>query len=171
MFTLPELLRADHDLASFRCGEEILDDWLRERALDNMALRASRTYVVCREGSKSVVGYYALSMGSMERGGMPGAMRRNMPERVPAVLLGRLAVDQTCQGQGLGGDLLNNAILRSLRAAEEVAAKLMIVHALSEAAAEFYQRHGFKRMPTSGLMLALDFSKLPKLGEDKHGKA
>lgn len=65
MFTLPELLRADHDLASFRCGEEILDDWLRERALDNIASRASRTYVICREGSKTVVGYYALSMGGI----------------------------------------------------------------------------------------------------------
>lgn len=158
-YTAPAALAEDHYLAEFSCGEPTLDDWLRTRALDNLRLGASRTYVSCGAGSRRVVGYYALAMGSILSHEVPGGMRRNMPRMIPAVVLGRLAVDLTAQGTGLGGLLLQDAVTRAAKAAQEVSARLVLVHALSSAAANFYERHGFVRLPLETPTLALDLVK------------
>jgi GNAT superfamily N-acetyltransferase len=158
----PVLLVKQHELTSFTSGEQALDDWLRQRALANLENGASRTYVVCLAGGNRVVGYYALAMGQVLNREVPGKVRRNMPAKIPTVMLARLAVDKTVQGHGLGGALLQDAVARSLRAAQMVAARLMIVHATSPAAEAFYLHHGFSHIggdaPTP--TLALDLAKV-----------
>lgn len=133
-FDHPVVIDAIHDPSSFQCGEPILDDWLRTRALKNLALGASRTFVVCSSGASRVVGYYALSMGSLFAVETPGSIRRNMPEVIPSVILGRLAIDETAQGRGLGAALLQDAVNRSLVASQNVSARLVVVHAISQKA-------------------------------------
>ena len=108
----PQAIQAEHDASRFVSGRPALDDWLRHRALRNESAGASRTYVVC-DGAR-IVGYYSLASGSVESRQTPGRVRRNMPDPVPVMLLGRLAVDRTVQGAGLGRALLKDAILRTL---------------------------------------------------------
>jgi GNAT superfamily N-acetyltransferase len=160
----PVLLTEAHDIASFDSGEPVLDDWLRQRAWNNLQSAASRTYVVCPSGSHRIVGYYALSMGQILAQDVIGSMRRNMPNAIPAVILGRLAIDLTWQGRGLGRAMLADVLRRSLRASVEVSARLVIVHAISPAAEAFYQHHGFTRLPVDAPTLALDLVKFQKVG-------
>ncbi len=162
----PVLLTVGHDVSGFDSGEAVLDDWLRRRALQNLTLAASRTYVVCAKQSTSAVAFYSLSMAQLLGAEATGAMRRNVPKHIPAVLLGRFAVDRRWQGRGLGRGLLVDAVSRSLRASREVSARLMIVHAISPAAEAFYLAHGFMRLPVSTPTLALD---LARLGEREKG--
>jgi GNAT superfamily N-acetyltransferase len=164
-FDAPVPLTERHDLDDFDSGEAMLDDWLRQRALANMAIAASRTYVVCPAGSRSVIGFYALSMGQILNQEATGRMRRNMPRQIPAVILGRLAIDRNWQGQGLGAALLRDAVERSSRAAGEVAARLLVVHAISPAAEAFYRHFGFTRLPVETPTLALDLVKLARASE------
>ncbi len=165
LFSPPALLTQAHDAASFDCGEPALDDWLRNRAWDNLQVAASRTYVICPAGSNRIVGYFALSMGQILAQDVKGSMRRNMPRQIPAVTLGRLAIDRAWQGKGLGRALLADVVRRSLRAGKEVSARLIIVHAISPAAEAFYLHHGFTRLPGEAATLALDLLKLQKLSK------
>ena len=159
LFSAPGPLTAAHQLDGFQSGEAALDSWLRQRALQNMGIAASKTYVICAEGSLRVAGYHALCMGHILNQEAGGAMRRNMPRHIPAVILGRLAIDRTWHGQGLGRALLHDAVRRSERAASEVSARLLIVHAISAAAEAFYLHHGFVRLPVETPTLALDLVK------------
>ena len=162
-FDRPTVIDSAHDLLGFQSGEAALDDWLRTRALKNLTLGASRTFVVCAVGSQKVAGFYSLSMGSLYAFNAPGSIRRNMPELIPSVILGRLAIDERVQGRGLGTLLLNDAVERSLVAAENVSARLVVVHAISEKAEQFYLHSGFVRMPGEGRTLALDLVKYRKI--------
>ncbi len=168
-FNAPVPLTEQHDLEDFHSGEAVLDDWLRRRALDNMAIAASRTYVVCPSGSRRVIGFYALSMGQILNQEATGAMRRNMPRQIPAVILGRLAIDRNWQGKGIGAALLRDAVERSARAAGEVSARLLVVHAISPAAEAFYRHFGFARLPVETPTLALDLVKLARMTGRKMG--
>jgi GNAT superfamily N-acetyltransferase len=164
-FDPPVLLTQQHDGSGFQSGEPALDDWLRQRAWSNQQAAASRTYVVCPTGSLTVIGYAALSMGQILAVDVTGAMRRNMPRVIPAVLLGRLAIAREWQGKGLGQALLADVVARSQRASAVVSARLVIVHAISPSAETFYLRHGFTRLPVETPTLALDLVKLGKLAE------
>jgi GNAT superfamily N-acetyltransferase len=166
-FDAPALLTQAHDSSAFDSGEAALDNWLRDRAWDNLQNAASRTYVVCPKGSLRIVGYFALSMGQILSKEATGPMRRNMPKQIPAVILGRLAVDRGWQGKGLGRALLADAVRRSLAASREVSARLLIVHAISPAAEAFYLHYGFTRLPVESPTLALDLVKLQKLAKQK----
>lgn len=137
----PEKLSAGHDLSGFDSGEPALDGWLRRRALQNEESGASRTYVVC--AGKKVVGYYILAVGAVARAETPGRVRRNMPDPVPAMVLGRLAIDKAHQGAGIGTGLLRDAVLRTMQAADFAGIKVILVHAISETAKRFYEKHGF----------------------------
>ena len=161
----PVCLTATHETQQFCSGEETLDNWLRERAFANMEALASRTYVICPTNSQQVIGYYAICMGQIFSTEVMGSMRRNMPRQIPAVILGRLAIDKQWQGKGLGGALLQDVVQRSIRAAQEVSARLLIVHALSPAAEMFYLRYGFARLPTETPTYALDLIKFTQLAE------
>jgi GNAT superfamily N-acetyltransferase len=137
----PEKLTSDHDLAQFQCGESTLDDWLRKRALQNEQSGASRTYVVCM--GKRVVGYYALAVGAVAHTDAPGRIKRNMPDPVPVMIIGRLAIDQSLHGQGIGQALLRDAVLRTLLASDIAGIRAVLVHAISDAAKSFYEKYGF----------------------------
>lgn len=162
LFGPPVLLTEAHDSSAFDSGEPALDDWLRRRAWGNMQSAASRNYVVCPAGSATIIGYFALSMGQVLARETTGAMRRNMPGNIPAIILGRLAIDRGFQGRGLGRAMLADVIRRSLRASAEISARLVIVHAISPAAEAFYLHHGFTRLPVETPSLALDLVKFQK---------
>jgi len=151
----PVPLLATHDLDPFDCGIPELDEWLVTHALRNGTAGASWTYVVCPEASTSVVGYYSLATGGVARDAVAGAVRRNMPDPIPVIVLGRLAVDQRYQERGLGLDLLVDAVLRTLRAADIVGVKAVLVHAISEEAKRFYLKRGFVKSPANPRTLCL----------------
>lgn len=149
----PGPLEADHDCSGFDCGNDVLNHWLHTRAKANQASRASRTYVAAQ--GQTVVGYYSLSTFAISRRTATSRVARNMPEPVPALLLGRLAVDQALQGTGLGRALLRDAIVRTLRVADEVAVRVLVVHAIDEHAGRWYARFGFEPSPTNERELML----------------
>ncbi len=161
-FSSPELLGDLHDVGHFACGESQLDDWLRLRAFDNLTNLASTTYVVCPEEKVNVAGFYALAMGQVISTDVTARVRRNMPQIIPAVVLGRLAVDQSFQGNGLGALLLRDAIVRSHRVAKEIAGRLIVVHAISASAEAFYLHNGFERLKSPTPTFALDLVRLPQ---------
>ena len=101
----PDLLTAEHVLTAFDSGVASLDDWLRRRALANQVSGASRIYVVATPEDR-VVGYYALASGALAHADAPGRIKRNMPDPVPMAVIGRLAIDRSMQGRGLGVALL-----------------------------------------------------------------
>lgn len=158
-YLAPVQLTEKHAIADFKSGEGALDKWLVQRALENIKNAASKTYVICPANSNRVIGYYALSMGQIVNADVIGSMRRNMPRNIPAVVLGRLAIDEQWQGKGLGKALLYDAIQRSSRAAYEVSARLMIVHAISKKAESFYSHYGFVRLPVDTPTYAFDLVK------------
>lgn len=149
----PEHLTSAHDLAAFDSGVPALDEWLKQRALANEAAGGSRTYVACAGGR--VVGYYALATGGVAREVATGRVRRNMPDLVPVMMLARLAVDRAYQSQGLGAGLLRDAILRTLQAAELGGIRAILVHAISDEAKRFYERHGFVESPVGSMILMI----------------
>lgn len=152
----PVPLKAEHDTTSFSCGDRTLDEWLKHTALKNQGTGASRTFVIC-EGNR-VIGYYALATGAVERSDTPGHIRRNMPEPIPVMVLGRLAVDSSYQSRNLGKGLLKDAILRIITVSEHVGVRAILVHAISDAAKQFYIKQGFRESPTNDmtLMISLD---------------
>jgi GNAT superfamily N-acetyltransferase len=149
----PSPLDASHDLTAFACGEPLLDDWLKKRAVRNDQSGASRTYVVC-DGLR-VVGYYCLSAGAVSRAEAPKAMRRNLPNPIPALVLGRLAIDSRFQGLGLGSALLQDAIRRTLQVSVISGVVALLVHAISERAKGFYLSFGFVPCPEQPMTLCL----------------
>jgi GNAT superfamily N-acetyltransferase len=158
--TAPEKLRAEHDLSDFECEEPALDDWLRRRALQNEESGASRTYVVC--SGRQVVGYYALAVGAVAHVEAPGRVRRNMPDPVPVMIIGRLAVHKDFQGKKIGPALLRDAVLRTLQAAEIAGVRAILVHAISDRARQFYERWGFIPSPMDPMTLMITVSEAAK---------
>ena len=157
----PEKLSPDHDVSQFDSGEATLDDWLRRRALQNEASGASRTYVVCI--GRRVVGYYALSTGAIAHPDAPGRIKRNMPDPVPVVVLGRLAVDKSLHGQGVGTGLLRDAVLRTLQAAEIAGVRAILVHAISDPAKRFYEKYGFVASPVDPMTVMITTAEAAKI--------
>ena len=149
----PEPLSPHHALEGFSCGEPSLDDWLKRRARSNQVTGASRTFVAC-EGD-TVVAYYALASSAIAVTATSGRFRRNMPDPIPVVVLARLAVTETHHGQGLGRALFQDAARRVVRAADQIGARGIIVHALSDPAARFHTRLGFAPLDPRILMVTL----------------
>ncbi len=157
-FSAPEPLAAQHDTAAFACGVDSLDHWLKQRALKNQTTGASRTFVVC-EG-KRVVAYYALASSAVAVEAATGSLRRNMPDPIPVVILGRLAIDRSLQGSGMGRALVRDACMRVVAAADAIGIRGMMVHALSESAQTFYERVGFDPSPLDPMTLMATLSDL-----------
>ncbi|WP_339747649.1 GNAT family N-acetyltransferase [uncultured Maricaulis sp.] len=152
----PQPLKPGDRVEAFDSGQLALDAWLRQRALKNESTGASRTYVVC-EGSQ-VVGYYSLATGAVTHLAAPGPLHRNMPTPIPVMLLARLAVDRSWQGQGIGRGLLKDAVLRTQRASQIAGIRALLVHAVDDEAAGFYRRHGFVPSPMDAAVLMLGLS-------------
>ena len=131
----PVPLTASHDLADFDCGEPVLNDWLKQRALKNES-RFSRTYVVCDDNR--VVAYFCISAGAGEREAAPGKVRRNAPDMIPISVIGRLAVSKTHAGRGLGADILSDALRRIAVASQSIGIGAVLVQAKDEKAKRFY---------------------------------
>lgn len=131
-----------------------MNDWLKRRALGNQSSGASRTFVVVNE-AQVVCAYYALAAGAIDHAVAAGGVRRNMPNPIPVIVLGRLAVDRTCHGKGLGADLLRDAIVRTTRLAQEIGIRALVVHALNDQARAFYLHHGLSESTMDPLLLML----------------
>ena len=166
----PVLLTSEHDVSRFKSGEDALDEWLIRHALKNQDNGASRTYVICVENQ--VIGYYALANGAVASSVAPGKVRRNMPDPIPVMILGRLAIDTNWQGKGLGRALLQDSVLRTLQAAQIAGIRAIVVHALHEKAAAFYKKCGFVASPihenTLMLMLRDAAAALPEDSQNTH---
>ena len=157
----PERLNADHDLTQFSCGEPSLDHWLRNRALQNEKTGASRTYVVC--AGSCVVGYYALAAGAVAHTEATSRAERNMPDPVPVILIGRLAMDSRFQSRGIGADLLRDAVLRTLQAAEIAGIRAILVSAISANAKTFYEKFGFISSPANPQTLMITVTEASRM--------
>lgn len=155
----PGALRREHDCSGFNCGEAVLDEWLRKRAWKNEQAGASRCYVV--RAGESVAAYYALAAGGISRAVAPGALRRNMPDTVPVMILARLAVDRRWTGLGIGSALVRDAVLRTRQAAEIAGIRAVLAHALHDRAADFYKGLGFIASPVDSLVLLLPLHLVP----------
>jgi GNAT superfamily N-acetyltransferase len=149
----PILISIDHELDSFQSGEPSLDDWLKKRALKNQASGASRCFVLC-EGKK-VIGYYSLSAGAISHEAAPKSMRRNMPDPLPVLLLGRLAIHKDHHNKGLGSALLRDAMLRAVNVARDAGIFAILVHSLSDEAKKFYLSRGFVKSPLQPMTLMM----------------
>jgi predicted N-acetyltransferase YhbS len=145
-----------HDVTSFDCGDATLNDWLQRRAIKNEHSGASRTFVV--RDDNTVIGYYSLAVGAIVREDSSAKIRRNMPDPIPVMVLGRLAVDVHWQGKRIGIGMLKDAIQRTIIVAEQAGIRALLVHALSDKAKSFYQHWGFHESPTNDmtLMITLD---------------
>jgi GNAT superfamily N-acetyltransferase len=150
----PVLLTTSHRLEAFDCGEPSLNDWLKRRALANHINGASRTYVIADDDGR-VYGYYALAAGAVSHKEASNAVRRNMPDPIPVLVLGRLAVDVSCQGRQLGAALLKDAVQRTYAVAKQAGIRALLVHALGEHAKLFYESYGFQVSPSNALTLML----------------
>jgi len=147
----PEKLNSLHRIDSFDSGNSQLDDWLKQRARKNELEGASRTYVLC--AGELVVAYYCLANGAVALTTATGRIRRNMPDPIPVMVIGRLAVDCRWQGKGIGRALLRDAILRTLQASEIAGIRAILVNAISEDAKQFYEKCGFTASPIDPMIL------------------
>ena len=157
----PEPLTAEHDLSDFDSSEPALDDWLLKRALANEQSGASRTYVVLSTGR--VVGFYCLAVGSVTKQAATGNIRRNMPEPIPVMIIGRLAVDRAFHGRGLGKALLRDAVLRTLQVAAIAGTRAILLHAISENAKRFYVHCGFSESLLDPMTLMISVAEAERI--------
>ena len=157
----PEPLSDAHELADFSSGVGSLDDWLRRRARPNQISGASRTFVVADDNK--VLGYYALASGGIAVTSSVGRFRRNMPDPIPVVVLGRLAVDRSWQGRGLGRALFRDCALRVAHAADTIGIRGIVVYAISEEAKAFYAGLGFDPSPVEPMTLMVTLGDIRQL--------
>ena len=155
-YASPEPLARRHLIDDFDCGEPALDDWLKRHARQAQAAGSARTYVTTAGGT-TVVGYYALAAAQVEPDEATARLLKGEPQRraVPAVLLARLAVDHRHQGSGVGRSLLQDAVLRTLQAADSIGVRAILIHAKHEQARAWYEQYGFEPSPTDPLHLML----------------
>lgn len=137
---------ATHDVASFTCGNEALDRWLRQRAATAQAKRTSVTYVwTTAEGR--VAAYYSLAPHLIENADLPKRLGRGDPRQIPAILLARLALSSELRGTGLGGILLHDALYRAVAASQQAGGRYVVVDAIDDNARQFYEHYGFTATP------------------------
>ena len=152
--SVPQPLAATHLLGDFECGEPALDEWLKRRAMNNQASGASRTFVVVGEENR-VLGFYAMAAGAVAHQMATSSVRRNMPDPVPVMVLGRLAVDRRAQGVKLGAAMLQDAVNRAITVSRNTGVRALLVHALHQRARQFYEHYGFQASPQHSMTLML----------------
>jgi len=156
-FQKPVSLGQQHRVENFRCGVRSLDEWLCKHALQSHRSGGSRVFVTTEEADHEVAGYYALAAGAVMPRHVPARVARGLAvnQPVPVVLLGRFAVDQSCQGQHLGRSLLHDAMTRVLHAGDLIGVRALLVHAIDERARGWYAQFGFEPSPTHPLHLTM----------------
>lgn len=155
--TVPSPLTDDIDMSQFDCGKEALNDWLQTHAKKQEG-RSARCYVTCL--GKVAVGYYCLNTGAISRKDAPRNLKRNMPDPIPIMIIGRLAVDKAYQGRGIGAGLLKDGLLRVLQASGVVGARAVLIHAIDHDAIPFYAAYGFKSFPSDARTMFLPIDQL-----------
>jgi len=156
-----EKLRREHDLRQFDCGNATLNAWLRKYAWTNQQADSAKTYVALVRNL--VVGYYALTTGSVHKHESPERIAKGLANHpIGIVLLARLSVDNRQQGKGLGKALLFDALSRIEEAADIVAVRAVMVHAIDEAARRFYEHFEFEPSPVDPFQLLLLLKDLRK---------
>ena len=153
----PEPLRPVHRTDEFACGEAVLDEWLKRRALANQFSGASRTFVVA-DMDHRVHGYYALAAGAVAHQLATSNVRRHMPDPVPVMVLARLAVDRRAQGIKLGASLLQDAVNRAVSVSQSAGVRALLVQAINDRAKQFYEHYGFAVSPAHPMTLMLRLS-------------
>jgi ribosomal protein S18 acetylase RimI-like enzyme len=153
---------AGHDRAAFNSGSEALDRYLREQVTQDIRRRVAACFVALADGQR-IAGYYTLAAASVLLADLPASTSKKLPRypTVPAVRMGRLAVDQVFKGQGLGGALLADALDRAARS--EIAAYALIVDAKDDTATDFYRHHGFIALPDAPRTLFLPRATIRRL--------
>ncbi len=153
-----ELLAPDHDVAAFDCGSEAQTLWLRRHALQAHQSDTAKVYVVCRRGTREVVGYYALAAGSVSHEQVPPRLIKGIGRYpIPVIIVTRLGVDLGVQRQGVGSELVRDALLQAASVAGKVGVRAIVIHAETPGAAAFYRRisAAFQESPTDPLHLVL----------------
>lgn len=159
-----ELLGPHHERGTFSCGVPTLDTYLRQQASQDMRRRVGRVYVALGNGPTVIAGYYSLSAASFERNDLPPEQAKRLPHYpVPAGVIGRLAVDRTYQGRGLGELLLLHAVRQVVEAGKRMGVYAVIVDAKDESAKAFYERYGFVTFPGGSRRLFLPIDTFVKL--------
>lgn len=162
---LVEELGPDHDRSAFACGHPSLDEFLRQYASQNQKTGISRTFVAVKSGERAVRGYYSLAAGSVSLESLTEAQRKHLPRYpVPVAHLGRLAVDVSVQGQGLGAFLLMDALERVDRANRSLGIHAVEVVAIDDAARRFYVKYGFTELRDDPHHLLISMKKVRALG-------
>lgn len=142
-----ESLADAHERGEFSCGKAPLDVFIRTQAGQYARKRVGRTFIAVRPNSPKVIGYYTLAASAVAFADVPTEVSKKLPKHpVPCILLGRLAVDTTARGIGLGADLLMDALHRTLRIAEEMGVFAVHTHAIDDEAKAFYEKFGFRAM-------------------------
>lgn len=147
-----QVLTRDHDRDQFSCGVPSLDTYLKTQATQDMRRKANAVFVMIRPDAPSrIVGYFTLCAFGIEFGEVPESAKKYLPRYplVSATLIGRLAVNSSEQGQGIGRKLLASALQKAYENADVVGSSMVVVDALDERAAEFYSAHGSIRLPES----------------------
>lgn len=154
-----------HDAADFDCGNDLLNRWLTRYAGQSDRSNAARTFVIA-DPEGVVLGYYALVAGQLRHEGATPSVRKGQSRHfpIPIALLARLAVDSRHQRQGLGATLLRDALVRVQVASAEVAVRAVVVHAIDDQAAAFYQRFGFRALAPTPRTLMVTLSELRAAG-------
>lgn len=160
-------LGKSHDRKSFDCGNEALNRYLREQARQDVEKRVAAPFVLTQPGNPAVLGFYTLSASIISVEELPPELMKRLPRygQLPVTLLGRLAVDRTVGGQGVGEFLLVDALHRSLEGAQQIAAMAVIVDAKDERAESFYRHFGFLPFQQTPLRLFLPMAQVAKLFE------
>jgi GNAT superfamily N-acetyltransferase len=155
-----------HDRSLFTCGVDSLDDYIKTRASQELKKRVSTPYVLTDSPERQVLGYYCLSSYSIASAELEESTVKKLPRYplLPAILLGRLAVDSGYQGKGYGGFLLLDAMKRCLQLSTQLAAVAMVVDAISQGAASFYKDYGFIEFPDDPMKLYISMVEIEKLG-------
>lgn len=153
--TAPEPLSSNHNFANFTCDKPVLDNWLKKKAFKNQTDGGSRTFAVTDTDTDQVVGYYCISTGSVSHELAPGNVRRNMPDPIPVILLGRLAVDNGYANLGIGRGLMKDCYKRAAAVAEQVGVRALLAHALDEESRQYYLHLGFTESPIQERTLML----------------
>jgi GNAT superfamily N-acetyltransferase len=142
--TPPRPLAETDDRAPFDCGRVSMNHWFRRHGWANHAAGVSRVNVICDTTTSRIAGYVSLSAAQIERASLPKSHRRNMPDPLPATLLGQLAVHREFQARGYARRLLLFALRTALRASQDIASWGVVTHPLDAAMRKFYARHGFQ---------------------------
>ncbi|MCA9446754.1 MAG: GNAT family N-acetyltransferase [Candidatus Omnitrophica bacterium] len=168
---LPDLiveeLGRQHDRSSFSCGVEELDRYIQEQARQDVRKSASTTFVLIREGSPKIMGYYTLSASGARLVDFPEPIAKKLPRYplVPAILLGRLAVDKSHSGEGCGRKLIVDGMRRCLKI-HDIGWAVLLVEAKDEKAATYYEKFGFSRFPKDKRRLYIPRKTISQLGLD-----